>query len=426
MIPNEALIERTAAEMEDIAKDLGLDCYPQVFEWVTPEQMAMLIARNGSRMKYPHWSYGKAYRQRLREIETFRDALDAHELVLNANPCVAYLVENTVTPLLAMVIGHVYGHNDFFKTNIAFRGSDTEHVIELRSIRRIELRSIRGERVLELSYDPGIGVEKVESILDAARTVMYQRTGIEPFSPMWLEFFAEHAPRLEDWERELVLIVNDEANEELRYIQTKIMNEGWASFWQMDFINRSSLPYAIKNEAARFHANLTAPPEQPTLGYNPYNIGMLVWRGIRRRFGTDTLFSVRRDETDVSFFERYLTQDVGAEANLAWFEFGNEARRVAKVIPAREADPDTWEEIKASVVGMLPIYSIPLVTYAGVAQNGMLTMRHFHDGRDLDLDDAKQVISQIAARLWKGSVWLLTINQEKECAIRANAFGEIS
>jgi stage V sporulation protein R len=414
---DKALIERVACEMEELAKEFGLDCYPQVFEWVTPEQMAMLIARDGSRLKYPHWSYGKAYRRHLKEIEKFRYALDAHELVLNSNPCVAYLVENTVTPILILVIGHVYGHNDFFKANIAFKDSDAEHLLELRSI--------RSKRVRELSSYPGIGVEKVESMLDAARTIMYHRTGIEPSSPMWLEFFAAHAPRLEDWERELLLIVNDEAKEELRYIQTKTMNEGWASFWQMDFISRADIPYRIKDEAAHFHAQLTAAPERPTLSFNPYNVGILMWRSIRERFGKDQLFEVRRDETDVSFFERYLTQDVAIAANLAWFEF-SPTGEVLKVIPAEEADSEIWFKIKASLVSMLPIHSIPFIAYAGIGQNEVLMMQHFHDGRDLDLDDAKQVLRQIAMRIWKGSVWLLTFAKEKECAIRVNAFGEIS
>lgn len=419
MIPDKELIMAAAVEMEAIAKDLGLSCYPQVFEWVTPSQMAMLIARDGARMKYPHWSYGKAYRRSREQSEVFGETFVAHELVFNADPCVAYLVENTVTPLMALVIGHVYGHNDFFRNNVAFRGSNAAYLLPLRDA--------RAARVRELEETPGIGVARVEEVLDAARTLMYHRTGIEPASPLWLEFIANKNPRLEDWERDLILMVHDEAKEELRAIRTKHMNEGWASFWQMDFISRAStLPYAIKAEAARFHAALTAPPGRATLGCNPYNIGMLLWRSVRDRFGREALFAARAEETDASFFERYLTQDVGAEANLAWFEFDQSGLIVKRMIPAADAGPEDWARIKSSVISTLPINSIPLVVYGGITKDGALVMHHYHDGRDLDLPEAKYVVSQVARRLWKASVWFVTEAGGNECRFRANCNGEVS
>ncbi len=408
------LIERTAVEMESIAKELGLSFWPQVFRWVNKEEMAVLYARDGSPIKYLHWGYGKAYQQWLRKVEAFGELFVIYELVINSNPCIAYLVENTATDVLALVIGHVYGHNDFFRNNIVFRDSNPCYILPLRVLRY--------ERIKEL--ENRFGQENVERVLDAARTVMHHRSGIRQSSPMWLEFFAEN-PRLEDWERELILIVNDEAKEELRYLQTKTMNEGWACFWETEFIFRSSiLPYDVKDGALRFHSVLTSPPDQPMLGFNPYNLGMLIWRDIANRFGEDKLFAVRSEETDVTFFERYLTQEVGAEANLAWFEFDSNYQ-LRKIIYANKASPDDWGKIKNSTISNLPINSIPLILYAGVEADNTLLMSHFFDGRDLELEDAKKVVSQIASCLWKGPVKLITEVNEKKTTLSANSQGEI-
>jgi stage V sporulation protein R len=420
MIPDKDLIVRAAAEMEMIAGDLGFSCWPQVFEWVTPEQMSKLIARDGTRLKYPHWSYAKQYRHRLRQAEVTRDVFDAHELVFNSNPCVAYLVANTVADITALVIGHVYGHNDFFRSNIAFRDSNPEYLLPLRFS--------RAQRVRELEDAPGIGIERVEAVLDAARSVMYHRIGFKPGDSMWLEFFMGN-PRLEDWERDLVLIVNEESKEDLRIIQTKVMNEGWAASWEMDFISRSTkLPYWVKNAAAKHHAILTAPPVKPTLGYNPYNIyniGMLLWRSVADRFGRDALFAARAGETDAIFVERYLTQSVGIEANLAWLEF-NKDGSVKKMIRAQDASLEDWGRIKAAAIAQLPMNSFPLIVCEGIEEDNTLAMQHFHDGRDLDMADAKRVVSQVARTLWKGPVLFTSELDGKKVVILSNSQGEIS
>jgi stage V sporulation protein R len=419
MYPEEMeLINKAAEEMEIIAQDLGLTLLPQEFEWVTDRQILALIAKMGSRFKYPHWSFGKEYSKLSRQKETFKDAFEAYELVINSYPCVAYLVENAIPSIVSLVIAHVYGHNDFFKNNIAFRDSNRRSLLYLRAKNQ--------ERIKELEQK--FGRENVEAVLDAARTIMYHKIDINPSSLTWLEFFAPN-PRLEDWERELILIVNEEAKEELRYMKTKTMNEGWASFWEMEIIYRSNiLPYFMKDQAAIFHSELVSPPLKPTMGFNPYNLGMLIFRKIMDRFGMEKLFSVRSEETDDTFFENYLDQEIGAEANLAFFDFDQKGK-IEKVIFASEADDAQWQTIKNSVISFLPINQIPTVVFQEVERGEILKMRHIFDGRNLDLDETKKVISQIAKYLWKGSVWIFTEaiqdSNRSYIALRANSAGEI-
>lgn len=415
MIRNEALIRKTAEEFESIAVELGLECRPQIFEWVTPEQILALLPRGGARQKYPHWSFGKTYQILKRTPSIF------HELVINSNPVIAYLVSNTVFPVQAVVLAHVYGHNDFFKNNRCHKSGNADYVVALRDSRT--------RRILELEDDPAVGVANVEKVLDAARALAYHRIGPEPSSPSFLEFMLEKAPSLEPWERELIRVVDDEAREELAMLQTKVMNEGWAAYWEKEILMRSrTLETAVKDDALAFHAQLVSPPSEPTLGYNPYNIGMLLWRQIRKNFGLEAMLRIRRDYSDKDFIEEFLTRDVGAEANLAWFVLA-EKGEISFGVSAQQADEETWEKIKASVVSNLPIMQIPRIQVGGVADNGTLMLVHYNDGRDLDVNEAMQVLARVASALWKDEVVLVTseMNEEKEepFIIRAYASGQV-
>jgi len=415
MIRNQEVLTKVAEEFEAIAAELGLDCWPQIFEWVTPEQILRLLPRGGARQKYPHWSFGKAY-QMLK-----RTPLIFHELVINSNPVIAYLVSNTVLPIQAVVLAHVYGHNDFFKNNRCYRSGKADYIVALRDLRT--------RRVMELENDPAIGIDRVERVLDAARTVMYQRVGPEPASQTFLEFFLQNAPRLDDWERELLRIVDDEAKEEMASLQTKVMNEGWAAYWEKELLMRSRvLAIDVKDDALAFHSHLVAPPPEPTLGYNPYNIGMLMWRAVLKNRGPQAMMDVRREYSDKAFFEEFLTRDVGAEANLAWFVLA-ENEQISFGISAEEADEKTWEKIRAGVIANLPVEQIPKVNVGGVGNDGTLMLVHYNEGRNLDVEEAMQVLSRLAASIWKDKVALImsVINEdtEKPFIIRAYPSGAV-
>src|SRR5574338_1239360 len=115
------LLERYDVEIASVAAEFGLDTYPNQVEIITSEQMLDAYASSGLPVGYPHWSYGKEY---IRNEQAYRKGYQglAYEIVINSNPCIAYLMEENTMTMQALVIAHAcYGHNSFFKGNYLFR-----------------------------------------------------------------------------------------------------------------------------------------------------------------------------------------------------------------------------------------------------------------------------------------------------------------
>jgi stage V sporulation protein R len=103
----------------------GLDTYPNLIEIITSEQMLDAYASNGLPVGYPHWSYGKEF---IRNEQAYKRGMQglAYEIVINSDPCIAYLMEENTMATQALVIAHAsYGHNSFFKGNHPFRNGPT-------------------------------------------------------------------------------------------------------------------------------------------------------------------------------------------------------------------------------------------------------------------------------------------------------------
>jgi stage V sporulation protein R len=156
----------TIEELEDwnerilsIVKDSGLDPYPQEFEICDHEQMLGYTAYSGMPSHYPHWSYGKNY-EKLKTLYDYGISGLPYEMVINADPCIAYLMRDNTRLLQVLTIAHVYGHNDFFKNNFTFKTTRSEFTLETFKT--------HADRVRSYVEDPSIGLEKVERILDAA------------------------------------------------------------------------------------------------------------------------------------------------------------------------------------------------------------------------------------------------------------------
>jgi stage V sporulation protein R len=407
---NKWLVEKFAQEAEKIAKELGLVCLSQEFEWVTEEEISRLFAREANPFAYFHWSHGKTYR--LRKILDFSYI---YEFVLPSDPCIAYLIDDIEVPILITVIAHVYGHNDFFSNNLTIRNQ-----IPLKYV--LLFRRQNAERIEELQSLYGVG--SVERVLDAARCVRHNATDIYPLGKMWLEFFLDN-PRLEDWEREIISIVCQEAKWTIPLIRTKLMNEGWASFWQMEIVNRSSiLPLSVRDESVFFHSQLTSPLNNGS-EFNVYNLGLILWRTIKNNFGLENLFSARRSETDVSFLDRYFTPQVADEAGISLTKYDEQEGLVE--IPPKSLDQDGWNQLKSEIIKKLPSESIPVIFLYDVTKDETLVMKHFHDGRDLNIADAVLVLKNIATCLWKGPVIFITrtVVDEKEIRIFVSDKGNV-
>ncbi|MEZ5653030.1 MAG: SpoVR family protein [Burkholderiaceae bacterium] len=325
------LIDRYDEAIRGIAVgEFGLDCYPNQIEVIGSEQMLDAYASVGLPITYPHWSYGKefisnehAYRKGSRGL--------AYEIVINSDPCIAYLMEENSMPLQALVIAHAcYGHNSFFKGNYLFRQwTNADAIIDYMVFAR--------RFVLECEERHGIG--PVEDVLDACHALMdfgvsrYQRPKplsaeeerarqIEREEYLWkqhdeiwrtlptqsaprraagsrgfpeepqeniLYFVEKFSPRLQPWQRELVRIVRKLAQYFYPQGQTKVMNEGWATFWHYTILNRMYDKGLVNDgfmlEVLSSHTNVIAQRgfDQPGYGgINPYALGFAMFTDIRR------------------------------------------------------------------------------------------------------------------------------------------------
>ena len=155
-------IERWDAKIKEKVESFGLDPYPQIFELCDYNQMIGYIAYSGMPSRYPHWSFGKTYEKQKTLYELGIAGLP-YEMVINSNPCLAYLMVDNSLLLQILTIAHVYAHNDFFKNNFNFQ--------HIRAEFTLEKFKAHADRIRKYSEDPRIGLRKIEPILDAAHSL---------------------------------------------------------------------------------------------------------------------------------------------------------------------------------------------------------------------------------------------------------------
>jgi stage V sporulation protein R len=449
-----AELEQWDARIRDVAGELGLTCYPQEFELCDHAQMLGTIAYSGMPSHYPHWSYGKAY-EKLKTLYDYGVSGLPYELVINSDPCLAYLMRDNPLGLQILTIAHVYGHNDFFRNNFTFRATG--------ATRTLATFKLHADRVRDYIEDPSIGLDQVETVLDAAHALALQcrrnqavarleepelrrrqaeaarpprdpfraihppaapyappaeRVPAEPEADL-LPFIRDHNPRLADWERDLLTIVHEQARYFLPQIETKIMNEGWASYWHRTILNRLELPPDLQFEFMVNH-NLVLAPQRGQV--NPYHLGLAVWDHIEQRYdaaqpdadaaddlgrrsGRDKLFEVRRSDRDTSFLRRFLDEELARELDL----FQHQARGDERVV-SRVADSDDWREIKQTLLQNVGLGQVPVIQVVDADFGGARTLHlaHEHDGRDLQLEYARKTLEHLQ-RLWGRAVQLDTV-----------------
>src|SRR5262252_2200156 len=443
----------------DLVQKFGLDPYPQEFEICDHEQMLSYMVYSGMPSHYSHWSYGKAY-EKLKTLYDYGLSGLPYEMVINSNPSIAYLMRDNTLALQVLTMAHVYGHNDFFKNNFTFS--------TIRSEFTIETFKAHANRVRHYVEDPSIGLEKVERILDAAHALSLQcrrnlsirkQTEVEqkdaklrdskppddPFQSVhrrkeWVSpdlakipvepeedillFIRDHNPQLAEWEEDLLTIVHEQAQYFIPQIETKIMNEGWASFWHKRILESLDLPQSIRLEFIVRHTQVLSPHPG---GLNPYHIGMKIWEDIERRWSEtkpevekkpapktksaqEKLFEVREVERDSSFLRRYLTEELVRELNLFEYQSRGNDKVVSKV-----ADDENWQSIKDTLIQNVGTGTIPVIKVedSDYGHNRGLFLRHSHDSRDLQLEYAEKTL-QYLRQLWGREVTLETTLNEKK------------
>ena len=312
-----------------LARQFRLDTYPTQVEIINSEQMLDAYASVGMPLMYNHWSFGKHFLGSLQNYQRGRMGL-AYEIVINSNPCIAYLMEENTMAMQALVIAHAcYGHNSFFKGNYLFQQwTDADAIIDYLLFARNYITQC------EEKY----GIDAIEELLDACHALMnhgvnrYKRP--KPISAatekalakereeyiqrnlndLWrtipvkeehkarskerfpkapeenlLYFIEKNAPLLENWQREIIRIVRKIAQYFYPQRQTQVMNEGWASFWHytltQELYNQGLINEGYMLEILHSHTSVVFQPDfdDPRYsGINPYTLGFNIYRDIRR------------------------------------------------------------------------------------------------------------------------------------------------
>ena len=398
-------------KIEQQVGDIGLDAYEQHFELCSYEDMLCYEAYVGMPSHYPHWSFGKAY-ERQKTFYQYNLAGLPYEMVINSDPCIAYLMRDNTLLLQILTMAHVYGHNDFFKNNRLFKQNT-------RAELTIEMFKGHANRVRQYIEDPGIGLEKVERILDAAHSLKFQipRTKLakqqslaeqskereageavpERFKNDLLGFLAERG-RLTDWERDLISIVRDETLYFIPQIETKIMNEGWASYWHYEILKNLDLPQNLYLEFIQRH-HLVICPSQGSI--NPYFVGFKMFEYLDKTYGRAKVMEIRADERDQSFLRRYLTRELCEELHLFSYEAADQ-----NIVVTEVSDDLGWKLVRDHLVNSVGTSGIPVIQPKTVEQ-GTLILEHVFDGRELELNYAQRTL-KYTVELWGGKVVLQT------------------
>lgn len=353
------------ADLEQLAKDSGLDFFPVIFEVVSELTMNNVCAY-GLPTRARHWSYGRSYdHQRIYGEMGFSKV---YEMITNNDPSYAFVLDSNTEAQNLLIVAHCFGHSDFFKNNIMFAGSDrnmarhaAEHANRIdQYIEQYGLDAV--ERIMDIGFamDDHIDVHKglyrqkyprrhIEERLvrvgefddllepgkakEPARIREVVNATLPPHPEkdlLW--FFINYAP-LEDWERDILDIIREESFYFYPQRITKIMNEGWAVYWHAELLHQyKDITPEEMLDFARTHERVVQPGNP--FDINPYYLGYRIFKDIEKRWdekhangesditGRQKIFEVRRDEDDVSFLRNYLTTDLAQE--LKMFTFGRE------------------------------------------------------------------------------------------------------
>lgn len=438
----------------EIAHEFGLDPFPTHFELV-PAAIMYEFASYGLPGRFSHWTHGKAYYRQKMQYDLGLSKI--YEMVVNTNPSYAFLMEMNDMLQNTFVAAHVFGHTDFFKNNAYFQHT---------SRRMIDKVSIHAERIAKYEFDHG--KQEVERFLDAALSIQehidynlllhHDQESKESkfvkqstdYDDLWeldtrlkqateeheerankpvkfpekpekdlLLFLMQHSPHLETWQRDIIEIVRSEMLYFFPQMQTKVMNEGWASIWHSRIMrelgDRSVITDSETIEFAQLHSGVLSPSKT---SLNPYYIGFKVFEDIEQRWNTpnkeeqdkfgrkpgagrEKIFEVRELDNDVSFLRNYLTEDLIKDLDLYLYKKeGDEWVVVEK----------NWQKVRDSIVGSLTNFGYPylVVDNGDYRGNRELYIKHMHEGQDLDLNYAEKTLQHVYV-LWGRPVHLETI-----------------
>jgi spore cortex formation protein SpoVR/YcgB (stage V sporulation) len=464
-------------EISRIAADFGLDTYPNQIEVITAEQMMDAYSSVGMPVGYNHWSFGKQFLETEKRYKRGEMGL-AYEIVINSNPCIAYLMEENTMMMQALVIAHAsYGHNSFFKNNYLFKQwTSADAIVDYLLFAKKYIAKC------EKRY----GTAAVEDVLDSCHALMnygvdrYKRP--QPVSlrkeqmrqkersaylqsqvnELWrtipnynaepdkeaitrfpsepqenlLYFIEKNAPLLESWQREIIRIVRKIAQYFYPQRQTKVMNEGWATFWHYTILNKLYEEGLVTDgfmiEFFQSHTNVIYQPafDSPYYsGINPYALGFAMMSDIRRICEDPT-------EEDIEWFPEMVNTDWVKQLDFAMRNFKDESFIAQYLSPKviRDlklfgiVDDDKQPHIEISAIHndsgyrtvrqmLADQYNLgdnePNIQVYNVDLRGdrSLTLRHYQYNRRPLAESLEEVMKHLA-RLWGFTVRLETVGED--------------
>jgi len=470
------LLQRYEDAIKKIADKYHLDTYPNQIEMISAEQMMDAYASSGMPIGYSHWSFGKQFVDIEKKYTRGEMGL-AYEIVINSNPCIAYLMEENTITMQALVIAHAcFGHNSFFKNNYLFTTwTNADAIIDYLVFSKKYIADC------EERY----GIDEVEKILDACHALM--NYGVDRYqhppklsiqeernrqkareeylqsqvNTLWrtipqasnkpettnehrfpdepqeniLYFIEKNAPLLETWQREIVRIVRKIAQYFYPQRQTKIMNEGWATFWHYTILNDLYDEGLVKDafifEFLQSHTNVVQQVDFDSphySGINPYALGFKMWADIKRicehptpedkewfpeLIGKDWLETIdfaMRNFKDESFIGQYLSPNLIRELKL--FSVVDDDQQTDIEVNAIH-DDEGYQRIREALSAQYNISnSEPNIQVYNVEIRGdrSMTLRHVqHKRRPLD-DKTPEVLKHLHT-LWSFDIHLESVDE---------------
>ncbi|MGE7021016.1 SpoVR family protein [Solibacillus cecembensis] len=439
-------------EITEIAVGFGLDFYPMRYE-ICPADIIYTFGAYGMPTRFTHWSFGKQFHKMKLQYDLGLSQI--YELVINSNPCYAFLLDTNSLIQNKLIIAHVLAHCDFFKNNVRFSNTRRDMV---------ESMTATAERIA--SYEILYGKDEVEKFLDAVLAIqehidpsIFRPKGSAPeevdieevriittqYDDLWkigeaekpleqaklkkkkfpvqpekdlLLFIEEYSRELEEWQRDILTMLREEMLYFWPQLETKIMNEGWASFWHQRIMRELNLTTAETIEYAKLNAGVVQ-PSKTTI--NPYYLGIKIFEHIEKKYdnptdemkrfgakpnaGREKIFEVREIESDVSFIRNYLSKELVNEEDLYVFAKKGQEYKIT--------DKD-HEEVKNQLISMRVNGGFPYIVVedGDYSRSGELYLKHGYEGMELDPTYLEHVLPYIY-QLWGRPVYLETILENK-------------
>jgi stage V sporulation protein R len=447
-------------EIRGYAEGFGLDFFETIFEMVPPDAINSLAAQEGFPVRYPHWRFGMNYDQYSKGYEWGMQKI--YEMVINTNPSYAYLMSSNSYVDQKTVMAHVYGHVDFFKNNIWFSktnrkmldtmanhavrirhymeefGQDTvENFIDLclcidnlidpnlpfiepkktqpsseEVASKVEIGRLKSNRdYMDRFINPPEFIEEQKKKL-AEQQKQSQKFPAQPQKDVML-FLLENAP-LKDWQHDVLRMIRDESYYFIPQMQTKIMNEGWASYWHSEIMTKKALKADEIIDFADHHAGVLS--MQPGR-VNPYKVGIELFRDIEDRWnrgrfgkafdecsdlrerenwdqklgkGREKIFEVRKVCNDITFIDEYLTPEFVDRFQLYTYEYNKRTGR-------HEIVDREFSSVKERLLSSLTNQGRPDISIVdgNYLNRGEILLSHKHLGMDLDLKYAREAMRSV-------------------------------